>query len=141
MSAKPFDPLSALGEIVYCRFPESAGTPASKPRPALVVGRVEFDNGAIGVSVAYGTSKRVDDLKSGEFAITPREPAAYKLSGLSFATKFDLRRVESLPYTEEWFRVPPSRPHGQQPKLGTLHPSLMARARAAFIAANPTANS
>ena len=137
MRAKPFDPLPALGEIVYCRFPESAGIPASKPRPALVVGRVEFDDGTIGVSVAYGTSKRVDELKSGEFAITPQEPAAYKLSGLSFATKFDLRRIESLPYTDEWFRVPPSLPHGQHPKLGTLHPSLMTRARAAFNAVNP----
>lgn len=34
-------------------------------------------------------------------------------------------RTVELPYTSEWFSVPPHAPHGQTPKLGILHPSLM----------------
>jgi hypothetical protein len=56
---------------------------------------------------------------------------AYALSGLSFPTKFDLRSVKELPYSEEWFR-------GQTPRPGVLHPGLMRRAKAAFIAARRT---
>jgi hypothetical protein len=33
---------------------------------------------------------------------------------------FDLRSRKELPYSEEWFRVPPHAPHGQTPKLGVL---------------------
>jgi hypothetical protein len=39
-----------------------------------------------------------------------------------------------LPYNDEWFAVAPGAPHGQIPKLGVLHPSLVRRAKAAFNA-------
>lgn len=133
--AKGFAQFPAPGDIVYCRFPEELGTPGPKPRPALVVGtgfsRSEKDS----VRVAYGTSQRVTELHSGEFAIYPNDGAAFQLSGLSYPTKFDLRRTAVLPYTEEWFCVPPAARHGYTPKLGTLHPSLMKRAQAAYAAA------
>ncbi len=134
LNAKKIAPLPALGDIVYCRFPELAGIPAGKPRPALVVGMVAFQDGNDGVAVAYGTSKRVTSLRSGEFAITPEDGSAYRHSGLSYPTKFYLGKPANLPYTDEWFRVPPGQPFGQSPKLGTLHPSLMRRAQAAFNA-------
>ena len=140
MLAKRFDPVPAPGDIVYCCFPETIGTPAVKPRPALVVGVVEFKDGTPGVNVAYGTSKRVDDLRSGEFAVTPLDGIAFRESGLSYPTKFDVGNVVSLPYTDEWFRVPPARPHGNQPRLGFLHASLMRRATAAFNAASKRGN-
>jgi hypothetical protein len=47
------------------------------------------------------------------------------VAGLSYDTKFDLKQTIDLPYTTEWFSVPPAAPHGQSPKLGTLHPSLV----------------
>ncbi len=87
------------------------------------------------VLVAYGTSQRVDKLFAGEFAITVVEAAAYKLSGLSFPTKFNLRERVLLPYTQDWFASPPTAPHGLLPRLGTLHPSLLNRFRAAAAAA------
>jgi hypothetical protein len=38
--------------------------------------------------------------------------------------------VES-PYTTQWLSVPPHAPHGQDQRLGTLHPLLMMAAGAA----------
>ena len=123
------------GDIVYCRFPQKGiPGPAPKPRPALVL-QVGEVNGEPYVAVAYGTSQKIDRLHSGEFLISPADGDAFALSGLSFATKFDLRSVKELPYSEEWFRVPPHAPYGQTPRLGVLHPGLMRRAKAAFNAA------
>ena len=136
-TAKMFAPLPAPGDIVYSLFPELKGVPAAKPRPALVVAIIEFDDGTPGVRVAYGTSKKANQLHSGEFAITLADGPAYTHAGLSFDTKFDLRKQEDLPYTEHWFRAPPAQPFGQSPKLGVLHPSLVKRAQAAFNTVRP----
>ena len=123
------------GDIVYCRFPEKhLLRPGPKPRPALVLAIGEL-NGEPYVQVAYGTSQAINDLHAGEFVITENDGDAYAAAGLSFPTKFDMRAVSELPYNEDWFRVPPHVPHGQTPKLGVLHPSLMRRAKAAFDAA------
>jgi hypothetical protein len=87
------------------------------------------------VRVAYGTSQRVDRLRSGEFAILRNaHPAAYQLAVLSFDTKFDFMAALELPWSDRYFGVPPRAPFGQCPKLGTLHPSLMRAAEAAFEA-------
>jgi len=129
-------PLPAPGDIVYCRFPEKVGAPGPKPRPALVTAIVEFDDGAKGVQVAYGTSQGTEHLFAGEFLISPKDGEAYEIAGLSFPTKFDLNRLQALPYTDEWFRVAPAREHGQSPQLGILHPSLMRRAAAAAAASS-----
>jgi hypothetical protein len=64
-----------------------------------------------------------------------QNPAAYEAAGLSHDTKFDLKQALDLPYTGEWFSVPPAAPYGQAPKLGTLHPSLVRAVQAAFRAA------
>ena len=86
--------------------------------------------------VAYGTSQRTTTLCRGEFAILQdRNRAAYEAAGLSYDTKFDMKQALDLPYTTEWFSVPPAAPHGQSPKLGTLHPSLVRAVQAAFEAA------
>ena len=88
------------------------------------------------MSVAYGTSQKTNRLYSGEFRITRSEhPAAYTSAGLSFDTKFDLRNVLELPFNDVYFSVPPHAPHGQIPRLGTLHPSMVRIAAAAFAAA------
>lgn len=84
---------------------------------------------------APSCDENTDQLHSGEFLISPPDGQAYTLSGLSYPTKFDLRNRRELPYSEEWFRAPPHAPHGQIPKLGVLHPSLVRRAKAAFDAA------
>lgn len=142
-------PAPEAGDIVWCPFPHNRGIePGPKPRPALVVKVFEDivestieanarDTAAPGyiVLVAYGTSQKTDQLRSGEFLIAPREAAAYQLAGLSYATKFSFRSTVELPYNSEWFKVPPGAPHGQIPRLGVLHPSLMLRVRAAWDAA------
>jgi hypothetical protein len=120
------------GEIVWCHFPDNV-TPRPKPRPALV-----FDDDApeFTVRVAYGTSQRTTTLHRGEFSILrDRNPVAFQAAGLSYDTKFDLRQAVDLPYTTDWFSVPPAAPHGQNPRLGTLHPSLVRAVEAAFRAA------
>jgi hypothetical protein len=124
----------AAGDIVWCHFPDNIN-PRPKPRPALIL--VVFDDEAphFEVRVAYGTSQRTTMLHRGEVAILRnRNRTAYEAAGLSYDTKFDLKQAIDLPYTTEWFSVPPSAPHGQTPKLGTLHPSLVRAVQAAFRA-------
>ena len=131
-------PAPSPGDIVWCRFPEDKlSAPGPKARPALVL-RVGEEQGHPVVEVAYGTSRKVDALFSGEFAITPADQAAYEAAGLSYPTKFNLGETFELDFNDEWFAVPPRAPHGQTPKLGVLHPSLMRRAKAAFDAAAGT---
>lgn len=86
------------------------------------------------VSIAYGTSQKTNQLYAGEFLISRQETAAYQLAGLSYDTKFNFRSMTELPYNDLWFKVPPGIPHGQVPKLGVLHPSLMRRVQAALKA-------
>ncbi|HUG73783.1 MAG TPA: hypothetical protein VMK82_10185 [Steroidobacteraceae bacterium] len=87
------------------------------------------------VLVAYGTSQKADRLYVGEFAISPADGAAFKASGLSFPTKFNLGKSAELPYNSTWFDVPPAAPFGQVPMLGVLHARLVKRAAAAARAA------
>lgn len=123
------------GEIVWCYLSKDI-SPLAKPRPALIMTVYDADAPNFEVRVAYGTSKRTTTLKSGEFTISSTSNrAACDMAGLSYDTKFDLKRAIDLPYTSEWFAVPPAAPHGQTPKLGTLHPSLMLALQAAYRAA------
>lgn len=123
------------GEIVWCHFPDNI-TPRPKPRPALILAVFDDDAPQFTVRVAYGTSQRTTTLHAGEFSILrERNPAAYDSAGLSYDTKFNLKQTLDLPYSPEWFSVPPAAPHGQTPKLGTLHPSLVRAVQAAFRAA------
>ena len=124
------------GEIIWCHFPDDI-TPRPKPRPSLVLAVFDDDAPQFHVRVAYGTSQRTSNLHRGEFAIASQSnPAAFESAGLSFDTKFDLKQALDLPYTTEWFSVPPAAPFGQTPKLGTLHPSMVRAVQAAFRAIN-----
>jgi hypothetical protein len=127
-------PEPTAGEIVWCYFQDDIN-PRAKPRPALIL--IVYDDEApqFTVRVAYGTSQRATSLRRGEFAILrDRNPVAYAIAGLSYDTKFNLKHAIDLPYTTEWFSVPPAAPLGQTPKLGTLHPSLVRAVQAAFRA-------
>ena len=96
---------------------------------------VSLEDGVL-VHVVYGTSQRVDRLKAGDFAfLKANNPSAFALAGLAFDTKFDFKVIVELPWTDQFFKVPPRAPHGQNPKLGTLHPSLVRAAKAAYDAA------
>ena len=122
------------GEIVWCHFPDDIH-PRPKPRPALILAVFDDDAPQFTVRVAYGTSQRTTTLFRGEFAILrDSKPAAYAAAGLSHDIKFDLKQALDLPYSDEWFSVPPAAPHGQNPRLGTLHPSLVHAVQAAFRA-------
>lgn len=123
------------GDIVWCRFPrEGIFVPGPKARPALVL-QVGEAYGHPVVRVAYGTSQKVANLYSGEFAILPEDEAAFAVSGLSYATKFNLARTSELDYNELWFGTAPGAPFGPLPKIGLLHPGLMRRVQAAHAAA------
>lgn len=125
----------APGDIVWCRFPNlPQRSPGPKPRPALVCDVTEREDG-VAVTVAYGTSQGLNRLRKGEFTITKRgSPAAYSSAGLSFDTKFDFKQAVELPWNEDFFAVPAQAPHGQHPKLGSLHASMMHAAQAAYQA-------
>jgi hypothetical protein len=99
----------------------------------LVVGVRVLEDGVV-VKVAYGTSQRTTSLRAGEFLISKDKHAvAFKQAGLAFDTKFDLNRVTELPWSERYFKAPPTinRPYGQTPKMGSLHASM---SRALFAA-------
>jgi hypothetical protein len=122
------------GEIVWCHFPDNIN-PKPKPRPALILTVYDDDAPEFSVQVAYGTSQRTTELHTGEFSILrSRNAAAYIAAGLSYDTKFDLKNAVVLPFNTDWFSVPPAVPHGQQPTLGTLHPSLVRAVEAAYRA-------
>ena len=126
----------AAGEIVWCHFPDYISHRA-KPRPALILNVFDDDAPRFHVQVAYGTSQRTTQLHSGEFSILrDRNLAAFDAAGLSYDTKFDLKHAIDLPYNTEWFSVPPRAPHGQLPKLGMLHPSLVPAVQAAYRSLN-----
>ena len=126
----------APGDIVWCLFPfASSRNPGPKPRPALVCDVIEREDG-VAVTVVYGTSKKVQELHLGEFAITAMgNTAAYKSAGLCYDTKFDFNRRIDVIWNQHFFAVPPRAAHGQHPKLGELHPSVMRAAQAACQAA------
>ena len=120
------------GDIVWCHFPDGIdGRP--KPRPALILTVYDDDAPRFHLEVAYGTSQHATNLYGGGFSILKaRNPAAYRAAGLSYDTKFNLKQSVELPYMTDWFSVPPAAPHGQTPKLGTLHPSLVPAVQAAY---------
>lgn len=125
----------AAGDIVWCHFPDFV-QPRPKPRPVLILAVFDDDAPQFHVRAAYGTSQRTNTLYRGEFAILrERNDAAFDAAGLSFDTKFDLKQALDLPFDTDWFSVPPTAPHGQNPKLGTLHPSLVRAVQVAFRAA------
>ena len=125
----------AAGDVVWCHFPDDIH-PRPKPRPTLILEVFDDDAPQFAVRVAYGISQRTTSLRRGEFSIErSRNLAAFEAAGLSFDTKFDLKQVLELPFSTEWFSVPPAAPHGQTPKLGTLHPSLVRAVQAAYQAA------
>ena len=120
------------GEIVWCHFPDEVH-PRAKPRPGLILTVFDDDAPQFTVRVCYGTSQRTTKLYRGEFSILrDRNPTAFESAGLSYDTKFDLRKIVDLPYSSDWFSVPPAAPHGQRPKLGMLHPSLIRALQAAY---------
>ena len=107
-------------------------TPRSKPCPALIVTVFDDDAPEFVVEVVYGTSQKTLSLHRGEFGIYRIQNAiAYRTAGLSYDTKFNLNQTVELPYSTQWFSVPPGALN-QEPKPGVLHPSMMR----AFEAAN-----
>ena len=62
------------------------------------------------------------------------DSAAFRLSGLSFDTKFSFANTVELDYSNQWFKVPPHAPCGQSPKIGVLHAVYGRAAYAAYRA-------
>jgi PemK-like, MazF-like toxin of type II toxin-antitoxin system len=126
----------APGDIVWCLFPEvPESDPGPKPRPALVMGVETREDGNV-VRVAYGTSQHLSRLKTGEVAITQEKyPAAYALAGLAYDTKFDFKVIVALPWTDRYFKAPLRNRHGNTPKIGTLHATVLRAVEAAYRAA------
>lgn len=107
-----WDALPAPLDVVYCNFPESLERddtdplPGPKPRHALVLD-VDDTQSPPYVRVAYGTSKKTRDLRSGEFQIAETDGDCFTESGCTHETKFDLRRSVWLPFNEKWFKIRP----------------------------------
>lgn len=118
------------GDIVWCCFPQLADfkKPGPKPRPALVLS-TDYTQAPALLRVAYGTSKKLESIHRGEFIISPLDVPGFAASGLTTATKFNLKNAVVLPYLAPWFAIAPGK---QNCILGKLDSSLMRRAGAAF---------
>ncbi len=129
-------PPPEIGDILWCHFPHEINTPQLKARPALVISVYEGEyTDEFSVDVAYGTSQRVSNLYRGEFAICKsKNLVAYEQAGLSYDTKFDLKRIVLVEYTATWFSIPP-KSIIQSPRLGSLHISMMHELNSAYTAA------
>ncbi len=131
-------PEPTAGDIVWCRFPPHESIPGTvKPRPALVIRTIPLEpqDGRSWVVVAYGTSQKTSRIYRDEFLITKfKHPEAYRVAGLSRDTKFCFSKVAKLPFNDTFFAPPPHAPYGETPKLGSLPPTMMSAARAAFNA-------
>jgi len=91
--------------------------------------------GGVEVNVAYGTSKKLDRIVAGEFAMRKFDnSAAYVLAGLSYDTKFNLGEMVDVLWDERFFEVAPDARWGQTPKLGSLHSCMMKTAGSAYRA-------
>ena len=77
-------------------------------------------------------------LKIGEVTITQaKNPAAFKLAGLAYDTKFDFKVIVDLPWSDRYFKVSVRNPpHRNTPKLGTLHATMLRVVEAAYRAAS-----
>lgn len=123
-----YTPLPAVGDIVWCHFPEEVDTPGPKSRPALVVA---ISTSQHAVQVAYGTSKKTFRLYPGEFVLDPQDKGFLE-SGLETRTKFDLGNLIKLPFDTTWFADSPLLTFSSpKPKMGSLHVSYMGSARRA----------
>ena len=89
------------------------------------------------VRVIYGTSQRTDEVAATEFVVRRGDASAYALAGLSFSTKFCFNNVAVLQYTDLWFTVAPGTPPKPDPRMGSLHASLVKEAERAFRATLP----
>ncbi|WPO98183.1 type II toxin-antitoxin system PemK/MazF family toxin [Pseudomonas sp. HR96] len=122
ISPRPFTPLPAPGDIVWCKFPERLGTPGPKSRPGLVIGVFDEERK---VRVCYGTSQKTDRIYPGEFVLDPDDDG-FPLSGLGARTKFDLNHTFDLAFDTDWFAMHSSLvPAIPLPKMGSLHSSYM----------------
>ncbi|WP_285111058.1 hypothetical protein [Leclercia adecarboxylata] len=122
-----YHPLPAIGDIIWCRFSQHVdlGHPGPKARPGLIL-NVFPDLHA--VLIVYGTS-RTDHVYQGEFVIDDQLDTA----GLSWPTKFDLNRLQKLPFNTEWFAVAPGvEINTPLPKMGVIPPVFIPVMRAAW---------
>jgi hypothetical protein len=84
------------------------------------------------ILVAFGTSQNTSMLFSGEFLVSMDMGTAFKASGLSMNTKFNLKKMEWLPWNDDWFVAPPQAIRTASPILGFAHPSLYRSINAAL---------
>lgn len=126
--ATNYNPLPAVGDIIWCKFPlcEDLGNPGPKARPGLILNI--FANIHC-VLITYGTSD-VYDVYKGEFVIDDQLDTA----GLSRPTKFDLNRLQKLPFDDVWFDSAPGvEINSPLPKMGVIPPIFMPVMRKAWV--------
>ena len=123
-------------DIVYGKFPyhTEPASPGPIAHPCLVLDVYEAAalTGDYWVIVAFGTSQKVNELLTGQFAVLREHGAAFKKSGLALETKFSFERpkLAKLPYNDEWFGIPPERLRTSPatPRIGSLDATFYARA-------------
>ena len=91
-----------VGDILWAFLPEEGSATKAKERPVIVLD-VSEQNGLPYLTVAKGTSKKTEVVYMGEFVVN--KPQDLASCGLTLATKFQLRRYETLPFSSDWFNT------------------------------------
>lgn len=121
--ATDFKPLPKPGDILWCKFPHSEDL--GNPGPGLVLN--VFTN-IHAVLITYGTSQ-IGKVYDGEFVIDEQLDTA----GLDVPTKFDLNRLQKLPFNDVWFDASPGvTVSSPLPKMGVIPPAFMPVMRKAW---------
>jgi hypothetical protein len=122
-----YDPstLPRRHNIAWCRFPlDGSHEPGQKLRPTLVrATRCDTLSSRTAVVVSYGTS-RLRQGQRGNIDLIIQYAAEVARLGLTMPTRFDLDRMQILPWAEEFF-VPP--PHHKEIVTGSLNGEQIAR--------------
>jgi len=118
-------PLPSPGDVLCCHFPNfDPKEDTAKERPCLVISVMDTAT-PVRLRVAYGTTQKVEAAGRGDFIVEKKKHLT--AAGLFYKTRFSLRNICVLDYTEHWFRRAPL-PGGltaSTPKMGVLAPELI----------------
>ena len=125
------------GDVVMVVWPND---PGKKVRRGLVLATTRRSDGYL-VTLCYGTSQHLvdEEMRPGEFRVSPDEDgvSTFQATGLDFPVKFSLTKICTLPFTDQWFKVPRDHPFGDTPKVGHFSDSMYDKVRLAMREIKP----
>jgi hypothetical protein len=77
------------------------------------------------VTVIEGTSRVWKYVPDDFYVMRKDDPIEFIQSGLASDSRFKMGQIVTLPYTDEFFKVPKDPAFGENPKIGKLSPRMI----------------